>query len=76
MQKKDEVKLYVGICKENSKLILALCPMLSAQLYGDGLVRSPHCCHCEERSDAAISIFQADTNYESGAPSGRSRRLP
>jgi len=30
----------------------------------DGLVKSPYRCHCEERSDAAISIFQADTNYE------------
>jgi len=30
----------------------------------DGLVKSPQCCHCEERSDAAIPIYQADTNYE------------
>ena len=30
----------------------------------DDLVRSPYRCRCEERSDAAISIFQADTNYE------------
>ena len=29
-----------------------------------GLVRSPQCCHCEERSDAAISFFQTVTNYE------------
>jgi hypothetical protein len=28
------------------------------------VLKSPHCCHCEERNDAAISIFQADTNYE------------
>src|SRR3990172_4355725 len=30
----------------------------------DALVRSPQCCHCEERSDAAISFFQTVTNYE------------
>ena len=30
----------------------------------DGLVKSPHCCHCEERSDAAISIYQADMKCE------------
>jgi hypothetical protein len=30
----------------------------------DGLVRSLLCRHCEERSDAAISFFQAVTNCE------------
>ncbi len=30
----------------------------------EGLVKRPHCCHCDERSDAAISTYQADTNYE------------
>jgi hypothetical protein len=29
-----------------------------------GLVKSPLCRHCEERSDAAISIFQAVMNCE------------
>jgi hypothetical protein len=37
----------------------------------DGLVKSPQCRHCEERSDAAISVFQADTNYEIASPSVR-----
>jgi hypothetical protein len=31
---------------------------------GDGFVKSPQCCHCEERSDAAISFFQSVTNCE------------
>jgi hypothetical protein len=30
----------------------------------DGLVKSPQCRHCEERSDAAISFFQTGTNCE------------
>ena len=32
------------------------------------IVCPPHCCHCEERSDAAISVCQTDTNYEIASP--------
>jgi len=36
----------------------------SIKLKVDGLVKSPGACHCQERSDAAISLFQALTQAE------------
>jgi len=30
----------------------------------DGFVKSPSRCHCEEQSDAAISVFQVLTHAE------------
>jgi hypothetical protein len=50
------------LCRQNN-----LCGRersVSAAQKDGGLLRSFHCCHCEERSDAAISIYKADTNYE------------
>jgi len=43
----------------------------------DALVKNPLCRHCEERSDAAISIFQAVMNCEVAefTPSVKARLL-
>jgi hypothetical protein len=30
----------------------------------DALVKRSNCCHCEEWSDAAISMYQAEKNHE------------